>query len=66
MSNVNPLRLAGLLHDEYFRLAPSFGVKANQDKRKFRPTSPHGRLLRAVCEKLLKTINPENTDVEPV
>jgi len=57
MSNMSPLRLAGLFHNEYVTLAPVYGLEPMPEfPPDFRPTSPHGRLLMRVCEKLLKEI----------
>jgi len=45
--------LARKFHDLYEELAPSFGYETRQDTREFDPTTPNGRLMIAVCERLL-------------
>ena len=47
--SMTPLRLAGIIQNSCVRHAPDFGFET----RKFRPTSPDGRLMIAVCEELL-------------
>lgn len=41
--------MARRFHDEYERLAPSFGYETRSDTRTFDPESPNGRLMIAVC-----------------
>ena len=57
MRDMSPLRIAGLLHNEYVARARMFGIEPSPEfPPDFRPTSPHGRLLMRVCETLLKEI----------
>lgn len=48
-----PLQLATKFHNAYEELAPSFGYETRQDTRQFDPTTPNGRLMQAVCDRLL-------------
>jgi hypothetical protein len=50
---MNPLQLAGIFHGTYERLAPQFGYETRPDTREFRPASPNGQLMIAVCQELL-------------
>jgi len=50
---MTPLQLAGIFHDTYERLAPSFGYVTRPETREFRPASPNGQLMIAVCQELL-------------
>jgi len=50
---MTPLQLAGIFHDTYERLAPSFGYQTRPETREFRPASPNGRLMIAVCQEIL-------------
>lgn len=45
--------LAIKFHDIYEELAPQFGYATREDTREFNPDSANGRLMTAVCEKLL-------------
>lgn len=49
-----PLDLAKLFHETYERLAPSFGYQTRPETRQFKPDSPNGRLMIAVCEEILR------------
>ena len=51
--NVGPLELAKAFHDEYERLAPQFGYETRPETRKFYEESANGKLMIAVCERLL-------------
>ncbi len=48
-------KLARKFHNEYERLAPSFGYETRDDTKQFDPESPNGQLMIAVCEEILKT-----------
>lgn len=52
--------LAILFHETYERLAPQFGYKTRKNTQKFDEDSPNGRLMIAVCDKILKEI----TDIQ--
>jgi hypothetical protein len=54
-----PLQLAELFHETYERLAPSFGYDTRPDTRAFNPETPNGRLMVAVCRKILATIQAD-------
>jgi hypothetical protein len=57
---MTPLQLAGLFHDTYERLAPSFGYETRPETKLFRPTSPNGRLMIAVCTEILEKLDEQN------
>ncbi len=50
---MTPLQLAGVFHDTYERLAPQFGYETRPETREFRPASPNGQLMIAVCKEIL-------------
>jgi len=52
-----PLDLAGLFHETYERLAPSFGYTTRPETREFDPDSPNGRLMIAVSGEVLRKLN---------
>jgi len=45
--------LACSFHEIYESLAPKFGYETNPNTRKFNADSPNGRLMIAVCDKIL-------------
>jgi hypothetical protein len=45
--------LARRFHDLYEHFAPSFGYVTREDTQEFDPKTPNGRLMLAVCEKIL-------------
>jgi hypothetical protein len=45
-----------MFHDHYEELAPEFGYETRPETRNFRPTTPDGRLMIAVCAKVLTAI----------
>lgn len=53
--------LARRFHDAYERLAPEYGYETRPETRTFDPTTPNGRLMVAVCERLLR----EGMDYDP-
>jgi hypothetical protein len=57
MPKITPLRLARLFHEADMRLAPGFGVHLKVDT--FKPTSPDGLLLRAICKDILERLRVE-------
>lgn len=57
-----PLQLAVLFHDTYESLAPSFGYETRAETRTFDATTPNGRLMVAVCERILKTLADHPAD----
>lgn len=53
--------VARLFHDEYERLAPSFGYETREDTRVFDANSPNGQLMIAVCRNVraaLQSVRP--------
>ena len=50
---MSPLKLAQLFHETYERLAPRYGYETRPDTKIFKPDSPNGRLMIAVCDTLL-------------
>jgi hypothetical protein len=54
---MTPLRLAALFHDNYERLAPSFGYETRPETREFKPASPNGQLMIAVCQEILARLD---------
>lgn len=46
--------LAVKFHDNYETLAPSFGYATREETRNFNPDTPNGRLMIAVCKKLIE------------
>jgi hypothetical protein len=59
---MTPLRLAGIFHDTYEALAPTFGYVTREDTRKFDPTTQNGRLMIAVCQTILKQMECDHHD----
>lgn len=47
------IQLAREFHDLYESLAPSFGYETRPDTKVFDPNSRNGRLMTAVCERLV-------------
>lgn len=47
------LELAETFHEFYETLAPHYGYETRGDTKTFDPNSPNGRLMVAVCEKIL-------------
>lgn len=56
--------LARKFHDTYEELAPSFGYETRKDTKQFDPESPNGRLMIAVCAKLLERNNNLPAEIE--
>lgn len=54
----NAIALARKFHEAYERLAPSFGYATREDTKEFRPDTPNGRLMTAVCAELLPRLAP--------
>lgn len=48
------LSLAKRFHELYEQLASAFNYETREDTREFRPGSPNGRLMLAVCRKLME------------
>ncbi len=48
------LQLAGRFHDLYEELAANFGYETRPETRQFRPASPNGQLMIAVCGHILQ------------
>lgn len=46
-------KLAVLFHDTYERLAPKYGYETRKDTKKFKPTTPNGKLMIAVASEVL-------------
>ena len=56
----SPTQLAIEFHDTYEALAPWFGYETRPDTKRFDPESANGRLVIAVCNRLLiKDLFPE-------
>lgn len=53
---MNPVRFAEFFHESYERLAPQYGYETRPETRVFRPESPNGALMIAVCEEVLARI----------
>lgn len=47
-------KLARKFHEAYENLAPSFGYKAREETRQFNPESSNGKLMIAVCGRILE------------
>lgn len=54
--DVTPLTLAIMFHDEYERLAPTFGYKTRAETRQFDAESANEKLMIAVCAQILDTL----------
>jgi len=52
-------KLARLFHETYERLAPDFGYKTKKETQDFNPNSPNGKLMIAVCQRVLIAIRKE-------
>ncbi len=50
-------KLARFFHETYEELAPSFGYETRKDTKEFEETTPNGRLMIAVCEKVLDWVD---------
>jgi hypothetical protein len=50
---MTPLRLAAIFHNALVRLAPTFDGMTQPEPPIFRPTSPYGKLMLAVCQEIL-------------
>jgi hypothetical protein len=48
--------LARLFHETYEKLASKYGYETRPETREFNPYSANGRLMIAVCKKILKVI----------
>ena len=60
--------LAHIFHDEYERLAPSFGYATRSDTKQFDPESPNGKLMTAVCgvvARALEARKPADAPAQP-
>ena len=53
---MTPELLATLFHNYYEELAPIFGYETRIETRQFDPSTPNGRLMIAVCGKVLDVI----------
>lgn len=62
LNPISPLELATLFHDRYEELAPHFGYETRKDTRQFSSETPNGRLMIAVCARILDRFRPA---VEP-
>lgn len=54
IEETSALQLAIRLHNHYETLAPTFGYETRLDTRQFDPTTPNGKLMVAVCERILQ------------
>lgn len=48
--------LAVMFHNNYERLAPSYGYETRKETRKFDPDSPNGKLMIATCEAIMNEL----------
>lgn len=55
-----PLDVARLFHETYERLAPDFGYATRPETRQFDPETPNGRLMIAVCGRILEKLRNPN------
>ena len=62
--DMDSLDLAILFHREYEKLAPGFGYDTKKETRIFDPKSPNGKLMVAVCEKMLEHIQHFTTSAK--
>lgn len=53
MNIMNAEELARMFHKTYEELAPQFGYETREDTREFDPESANGKLMVAVCKKIL-------------
>jgi hypothetical protein len=58
-------RLAEAFHAIYERLAPSFGYETRAETRAFKPASPNGKLMIAVCAEILASLPPSQPSELP-
>lgn len=49
--------LARRFHELYERLAPEFGYETRPDTKRFNPESANGRLMIAVCGRILHELD---------
>ena len=56
----NPVELAKKFHHYYETLAPSYGYDTRKDTQNFKPDSPNGKLMTAVCSKILDLLFPNS------
>lgn len=50
---LEPLDLAISFHNIYERIAPEFGYETRKDTKEFKPDSPNGKLMIAVCKEII-------------
>ncbi len=53
MENQITINLAKKFHQYYEELAPKFGYETKPDTKEFSLDSPNGKLMVAVCERIL-------------
>lgn len=56
----DPVKLAEKFHEYYESLAPSYGYTTRKDTKKFDPNTPNGKLMIAVCGKILDLLFPDS------
>lgn len=54
---MDKVALAKFFHDTYESLAPSFGYETKKETRQFEETTPNGKLMIAVAEKVLEKLS---------
>lgn len=59
LEDMTPLKLAILFHENYERLAFSFGYETRKDTKHFDETTPNGKLMVAVCTEILTALAPK-------
>lgn len=50
------INLAIKFHNYYEELAPDFGYETKKETKKFDPKTPNGKLMIAVCERILANL----------
>ena len=53
---VKPEELARLFHETYEALSTDYGYETRADTRKFDPASQNGRLMIAVCARIIAAL----------
>ena len=54
---MDKLKLAKLFHETYEGLAPAYGYETREDTKEFDRNTPNGRLMVAVCSKILQHLS---------
>lgn len=59
MNKSEKIRIAELFHNTYESLAPTFGYETREDTKEFDPESKNGKLMIAVCNKVVQQVREE-------